>query len=518
VKQAISVKQAMRNAMNGTRRDLADATQHVQRQYPRTCSVTARRGIWAIAICFLTVLPVAGLRAFPLSGDQTVLPPGTELNEDALYRPTEVFHSEARGGFKSYMVDLGDLAFNSPDVLGGAARRAGMSCGTCHVNGAGNPRLYVPGMSTRPGNFDTTGPLFNPKAHNGMLDPVRIPSLRGARFLAPYGNDGRIASLRDFVRNVVVNEFSGPEPSPVILDALVAYIEDIDFLQNPSLDSRGRLTAQTSAAERRGEAIFNQPFPHDPVMSCATCHIPSGAFVDHKQHDVGSGGLFKTPTLLNADFNGPYFHDGRYDRLDQVVAHFDRVFELGLAPQERSDLIAYLTAVGDGVLPFDRDGVTGQLKEINDFASVLEIAIPNHDLAVIDLAVSTLGQEFRDLTEMFPDRRDATVSGGLQQRLAARAALKDSVIRFRHIGTAAAAGHFDEAAAEFKEYRKLSVSVLPLMLAMAQQWSLFNPVVHDAHYAALRRTLVQTQTMAQARPAPADGGGESAAKSLQNGR
>jgi Di-haem cytochrome c peroxidase len=464
------------------------------------------------------VLPVAGLRAFPLSGDQTVLPPGTELNEDALYRPTEVFHSEARGGFKSYMVDLGDLAFNSPDVLGGAARRAGMSCGTCHVNGAGNPRLYVPGMSTRPGNFDTTGPLFNPKAHNGMLDPVRIPSLRGARFLAPYGNDGRIASLRDFVRNVVVNEFSGPEPSPVILDALVAYIEDIDFLQNPSLDSRGRLTAQTSAAERRGEAIFNQPFPHDPVMSCATCHIPSGAFVDHKQHDVGSGGLFKTPTLLNADFNGPYFHDGRYDRLDQVVAHFDRVFELGLAPQDRSDLIAYLTAVGDGVLPFDRDGVTGQLKEINDFASVLEIAIPNHDLAVIDLAVSTVGQEFRDLTEMFPDRRDATVSGGLQQRLAARAALKDSVIRFRHIGTAAAAGHFDEAAAEFKEHRKLSVSVLPLMLAMAQQWSLFNPVVHDAHYAALRRTLVQTQTMAQARPAPADGGGESAAKSLQNGR
>jgi hypothetical protein len=518
VKQAISVKQAMRNAMNGTRRDLADATQHVQRQYPRTSSVTARRGIWAIAICFLTVLPVAGLRAFPLSGDQTVLPPGTELNEDALYRPTEVFHSEARGGFKSYMVDLGDLAFNSPDVLGGAARRAGMSCGTCHVNGAGNPRLYVPGMSTRPGNFDTTGPLFNPKAHNGMLDPVRIPSLRGARFLAPYGNDGRIASLRDFVRNVVVNEFSGPEPLPVILDALVAYIEDIDFLQNPSLDSRGRLTAQTSAAERRGEAIFNQPFPHDPAMSCATCHIPSGAFVDHKQHDVGSGGLFKTPTLLNADFNAPYFHDGRYDRLDQVVAHFDRVFELGLAPQDRSDLIAYLTAVGDGVLPFDRDGVTGQLKEINDFASVLEIAIPNHDLAVIDLAVSTVGQEFRDLTEMFPDRRDATVSGGLQQRLAARAALKDSVIRFRHIGTAAAAGHFDEAAAEFKEYRKLSVSVLPLMLAMAQQWSLFNPVVHDAHYAALRRTLVQTQTMAQAHPAPADGGGESAAKSFQNGR
>jgi cytochrome c peroxidase len=477
-----------------------------------------RRGFWAIAIGLLATLPAGDAGAFPLSGDQTVLPPGTELNEDALYRPTEVFHSETRGGFKSYMVDLGDLAFNSPSLLGGAARRAGMSCGTCHVNGAGNPKLYVPGMSTRPGNFDTTGPLFNPKAHNGVLDPVRVPSLRGARFLAPYGHDGRIASLRDFVRNVAVNEFSGPEPSPEILDALVAYIEDIDFLQNPSLDSSGRLTAQTNAAERRGEAIFVRPFPHDATMSCAICHILSGGFVDHKQHNVGSGGLFKTPTLLNADFNAPYFHDGRYDRLDQVVAHFDRVFELGLTPQDGSDLIAYLTAVGDGLLPVDRESVTANLKEINDFATVLEVAIPAHDLAIIDLAVTTVGQELRDLTEKFPDRHDATVTGGLQERLAARAMLKDLVIRFRRIGTAAAAGRFDEAAAEFMIYRKMSAGVLPLLLTTAQRWSLFNPAVHDAHYAALRQTLRQAEKPAQAPAVPADPADESAAKPAEIGR
>jgi len=476
-----------------------------------------RRGYWVIATCLLAMLPAGDAGAFPLSGDQTVLPPGTELNEDALYRPTEVFHSESRGGFKSYMVDLGDLAFNSPSLLGGPARSAGMSCGTCHVNGAGNPKLYVPGMSTRPGNFDTTGPLFNPKAHNGVLDPVRIPSLRGARFLAPYGNDGRIASLRDFVRNVVVNEFSGPEPSPAILDALVAYIEDIDFLQNPSLDSNGRLTAQTNAAERRGEMIFSRPFPHDATMSCATCHIPSGGFVDHKQHNVGTGGLFKTPTLLNADFNAPYFHDGRYDRLDQVVAHFDQVFELGLTPQDRSDLVAYLTAVGDGLLPVDREGVTSQLKEINDFATVLEIAIPAHDLAVIDLAVTTIGQELRDLTEKFPDRRDPTVSGGLQERLAARATLKDSVIRFRRIGNAAAAGRFDEAEAEFMIYRKMSAGVLPMLLTYAQRWSLFNPAVHNAHYAALRQALRQAEKSAHVLAAPADNVVESAAKPIQTG-
>ena len=94
----------------------------------------------------------------------------------------------------------------------------------------------------------------------------------------------------------------------------------------------GKLTDQAAEAERRGEALFNKPFPHDPDMSCATCHVPSGAFVDHRQHDVGSGGLFKTPTLLNADFNAPYFHDGRFDSYDQVIDYFDRVFDLGLAP------------------------------------------------------------------------------------------------------------------------------------------------------------------------------------------
>jgi hypothetical protein len=84
--------------------------------------------------------------SFPLSGDQTVLPAGTELNEESLDRPREVFRSEAIGGFKSYLVNLGDLAFNSPSILGHIARRAGISCGTCHVNGAGNSKLFVPSV------------------------------------------------------------------------------------------------------------------------------------------------------------------------------------------------------------------------------------------------------------------------------------------------------------------------------------------------------------------------------------
>ena len=50
-------------------------------------------------------------------------------------------------------------------------------------------------------------------------------------------------------------------------------------------------------------------------MTCGAVRLstPNSAFIDHKVHDIGTGGWFKTKTLLNAKLNAPYFHDGRYD-------------------------------------------------------------------------------------------------------------------------------------------------------------------------------------------------------------
>jgi Di-haem cytochrome c peroxidase/Imelysin len=309
-------------------------------------------------------------------------------------------------------------------------------------------------------------------------------------------DDAQLAAEADFVRNVIVGEFAGPEPSPAMLDALVAYIEDIDFLPNLRLSAGGHLTTWASPAERRGEALFFKPFPHDSQLSCAACHIPTAAFVDHKQHAVGSGGLFKTPTLLNANFNAPYFHDGRYDTYDQVVAHFDRTFELGLSPEERSDIIAYLRVVGDGLQPYELDGVTVQLKEINDFASVLAFAIPDHDTDVIALAVQTVGRELRELAEQFPALKDTTVTGGAEERLAARKILKELVLIIRRIGVAASSGRFDDAAAEYRNYRTLALAPgTAVQLKTAEPWSLFNPKVHGAHFAGLRDLLASAEKL-----------------------
>jgi Di-haem cytochrome c peroxidase len=451
---------------------------------------TARSAAKAVVVALVLLAGAPCSSAAEFAGSTGVLPPGTELGEEVLDRPRETFRSETRGGHQTYLALLGDVAFNSPSILGSVARQAGISCNTCHLSGATNPRLFIPGLSARPGTFDTTGHLFSPKADDGVLDPLTTPSLRGAHLLAPYGHDGRNSSLREFIHNVIVQEFGGVEPSGEIMDALVVYIEDIDFIPNPRLAAGGKLSAPASPAEKRGEALFYKPFPHNPELSCATCHMPSAAFVDHRQHDVGSGGEFKTPTLRNANFNAPYFHDGRYGTYAQVVAHFDRVFYLGLTPDERQDLVAYLQAAGDGEQALVPDDVDAHVREITRFSSVLDSAVAEHNGAVVGLTVDTIDRELRDLTESYPERKDSAVSGGLEQRTAARGSLKQLVLDLRSIEGYARAGQFEDAVTALARFHDSFTRIIPALEA-AEPWSLFNREIHDAHFAALRRLYLR---------------------------
>jgi hypothetical protein len=38
-------------------------------------------------------------------------------------------------------------------------------------------------------------------------------------------------------------------------------------------------------------------------------------------------------------------------------------------------------------------------------------------------------------------------------------------------------------------FRKLMASAVPIVLTKVQPWSLFNPAIHEAHYAALRKMI-----------------------------
>ena len=69
---------------------------------------------------------------------------------------------------------------------------------------------------------------------------------------------------------------------------------------------------------------------------------PGRALISGKWADVGR---FKGPVLRALAARAPYFHNGAAASLDEVIDFYERRFNLGLTPQERSDLLAFLRAL-----------------------------------------------------------------------------------------------------------------------------------------------------------------------------
>lgn len=418
-----------------------------------------RKAFAALAVVLVTGLAIAADGPTPIPG----LPIGTNLGLDQRERPRQVLRAEATGGRQSYMVALGNTAFSSPLLFGAKAREAGLSCDTCHRQGDINPRFFIPGVSQRHGGLDPTTATFNPVQDDGVANHIDIPSLRGIRFLGPYGRDGRIGSLREFARHVIVNEFAGPEPAPRVLDALVAYMDEFEFLPNPKLGPLGSLVGNEAAA-KRGEAAFNQPRDGLGGRSCASCHVPDALFTDRRAHDVGSGGAFRTPTLLNAKFTAPYFHDGRYESFAAVVDHFDRTYGLALSAGDKSDLVAYLEAVGDGDDPYEPVTRQSEMSEVASYVAVLDRAIDLKDLAAVSLVVDTVNFELARLARRFDNYNPTTGRTRRPDRPDVAALARQLTTDMSAVGALAREGQSEKAKAAldtYREHARLLVSAYP---------------------------------------------------------
>lgn len=422
----------------------------------------SRRFLRVAGIAALIALFAASVGAIDMAAPG--MPDGTDFGLDRREQPRQVLGAEAAGGRQSYMVALGNTAFSSPLLFGAKAREAGLSCDTCHTNGDVNQRFFIPGVSVRHGGLDPTTAFFNPVQDDGVQNHVDIPSLRGIRYLGPYGRDGRIGSLREFTRHVIVNEFAGPEPDPRILDALVAYMDQFEFLPNLRLDTLGRLTGTVSAAERRGEALFAKPLAAMGGKSCASCHVPDALFTDGRRHDVGSGGVFKTPTLLNVDFTAPYFHDGRYDTIEAAIDHFDRTFALKLSRAEKADLAAYVRAVGDGEGPFEPVTRQSEMSEVASYVAALDRAIATGDRPAAVLIADTVNFDLARIARRFDNRNPATGLARRPDRPDVAKIAAQLIEDMTQVKAEAEAGRAQEAKVALEAYRghaKLLVSAYP---------------------------------------------------------
>ncbi len=389
------------------------------------------------------------------------LPPGSDIfDQDPLPRLVLNFEMQGIDETDLPLIAYGDMLFDSAEIFDGPARELGIACSTCHNRSDINNRFFIPGASHQPGAIDVDGAFFNPIFNDHRDDPIDIPSLRGLRFTGPYGRDGRFASLREFTRNVIVNEFAGAEPTPFMLDALVAYMQEFEFLPNAQITAQGELTGQASEAARRGAAVFKRPFAQMDGKSCASCHIPSANFLDRKAHDIGSAapaydgaraGAFDTPTLLGSVSSAPYFHDGSLPTLAAVVDWFDSTKELGLSAAERADLTAYLEAVGGADQPyeaFDARNTPFRLAfdELTTFASTLDTLLPARDAQHILLLTDTVAA-------------DLAADASTMANLAERPAIYRLAERLSAVGEAVRQDDWDAAAAHWAEFKSAASDI-----------------------------------------------------------
>ncbi len=140
-----------------------------------------------------------------------------------------------------------------------------------------------------------------------------------------------------------------PEPEPDLvtpkLPALLEYQHSLDAPRPPD-------DSYDMEAAERGKRLF------DGAAGCSGCH--SGPqFTDagtalHEAHEVGADPLYATRTItrkyrttpLRALWqHPPYYHNGEFNTLAEVVDHYDLVHNLGLQNSDKNDLVEYLKSL-----------------------------------------------------------------------------------------------------------------------------------------------------------------------------
>ncbi len=166
--------------------------------------------------------------------------------------------------------------------------------------------------------------------------PRQTISLAGRiRHEAPFGWMAKHASLQEHMRTTMKN-LKGKGLEPRDEDALAAYLL---AMRGPPAVAR-----PLSTEEEQGRAIFEST-----SAECSSCHGGTDKS-DHDAHDVKTKTAsdtthdFLAPALAGIAGSAPYFHDGRYGSLEELLDKSDGKMGsvAGLSPGEKGALVAYL--------------------------------------------------------------------------------------------------------------------------------------------------------------------------------
>ena len=275
--------------------------------------------------------------------------------------------------------------------------RVGITCALCHstvdnslIAGVGNRLDGWPNRDLDPGAiialspaltpaqravYNSWGPgMYDPRFNiDGINQPVVLPPAFGLRQVRRelYTGDDTLSYWNAYVAitqmhghgrfvdtRIGVNEDNRP-PDRVTTEVLAALREYQFSLETPA----ARATDFDAAAAGRGRAVFNG------AGQCSTCHV-GALFTDinagtlHAPSVVASepepGGMpsyalrsvtgeYRTTPLRGLynppQLNGPYFHNGVAETLEQVVDRYVTKRNLTLTPQQKADLVQFLRSL-----------------------------------------------------------------------------------------------------------------------------------------------------------------------------
>ena len=190
----------------------------------------------------------------------------------------------------------------------------GIACASCHMEGQEDGRTW---------NFDTEGPRRTMTVAGGISGR------------APYHWDGDLASFADLVTTVYNQRMGGPGLATNQVTATQSWMNGIPGLP-------GVVSAPDAVA--RGQAVFT-----DSTHGCALCHSGAQLTNDRTNVDVGTGGVFKVPSLVGLAYTAPYLHDGcavtLADRFGSCGGGDQHGVTSTLTQDQLSDLVAYLDSL-----------------------------------------------------------------------------------------------------------------------------------------------------------------------------
>ena len=209
--------------------------------------------------------------------------------------------------------------------------REGLACASCHPDGRDDALTWA----------TSDGPRQTPMLAGRLL---------GTEPYAWSGTSERVSEHLDHT----LSRLGGSGLKEREMKAIASYCENMRQVssvakaQAKSNDENHKGHAESEASDAqvaRGKVLFNG------TAGCASCHAPAkDAFTDHKKHDVGSQTLtdtdksFDTPSLRFVGGTAPYFHDGRYATLRDVLLATDTKMgtAASLSAPDQDALIAYL--------------------------------------------------------------------------------------------------------------------------------------------------------------------------------